>query len=519
MKKIYVLLVITIVVVPLQVLFAQWTEVSGGFPSDNVLSLAIKSSNGYIFAGTEYNGVYKSNSSGSGWGPSCSPGLYPDVYEVFSLAIDGSGYIYAGVHGSGLYRSTNDGGSWGNPSDLAGSFLPDGDIYAVAFGPTGKIYVSWDGSIYKSTDNGKNWYESKHSNGGTGGFQTIACRDSNVYVGGSYDWFYYSTNNGSSWNWEGSSSGLTKAPLSLAVNSSGDIFTGTSGGGVFKSTNYGVNWAAVNTGLTDRYINTIAINSSGVIYVGTHSSGVFTSIDNGAHWISDTTGLTNLDIRSIAFDPSGYVYAGAYKSSSNGGLWRSTALTPVELTTFTVSEKDNGAVLQWNTATEVNNYGFEIERRVVNGERQTVNSWVNIGFIKGAGTSNAPKVYSYSDAIGFSGRYIYRLKQVDNDGSYKYSNEAEVTIAVPKVFALSQNYPNPFNPSTTIEFTLAEDSHVSLKVFDMMGREVATLINQDLRAGEPHGAIFNASRLASGMYFYRLETEKSSLVKKLMLLK
>jgi hypothetical protein len=518
MKKIFVLLVIMIVVIPLQLLFAQWTKVSGGFPSDNVLSLAIKS-NGDIYAGTYSNGVYKSANSGSNWGPSCSPGLY-NVYEVYSLAIDGSGYIYAGSYYYGLYRSTNDGGSWGNPSNLSGShILPDGDIYAVGIGPTGTEYVSWDGSIYKSTDNGSNWYESKHSNGGTGGFQTIAFGSSMVYIAGSYDWFYYSTNDGSSWISEGSSSGLTNAPLSLAVNSLGYIFAGTSSGGVFKSTNGGVNWTAVNTGLTDLHINTIAINSSGVIYVGTHNSGIFTSIDNGAHWISDNSGLTNTDIRSIAFDHFGYVYAGAYKGDGTGGLWQSPALLPVELTTFIVYEKENAAVLQWNTATEVNNYGFEIERRVVNGEQQTMNSWVNIGFIKGAGTSNTPKAYSYSDAIGFSGRYVYRLKQVDNDGSYKYSNEAEVTIAVPKVFALSQNYPNPFNPSTTIEFTLAEDSHISLKVFDMMGREVATLINQDLRAGEPHSVIFNASRLASGMYFYRLETEKSSLVKKLMLLK
>jgi len=519
MKKI-AFLIIMIIVVPLQVLFAQWTEVSGGFPSDNVLSLAIKSSNGYIFAGTEHNGVYQSNSSGSGWGPSCSPGLFYDVYEVFSLAIDGSGYIYAGVYGSGLYRSTDDGHSWGNPSDMmGGNILPDGDIYAVAIGPTGKIYVSWDGSIYKSTDNGRNWYESKHSNGGTGGFQTIACRDSNVYVGGSYDWFYYSTNNGSSWNWEGSSSGLTKAPLSLAVNSLGDIFAGTSGGGVFKSTNYGVNWTAVNTGLTDLHINTIAINSSGVIYVGTLNSGIFTSIYNGAHWISDNSGLTNTDIRSIAFDTLGNVYAGAYKSNGTGGLWKSVALTPVELTTFTVCEKENTAILQWNTATEVNNYGFEIERRVVNGEQQTVNSWVKIGFVSGNGTSNISHSYSYADACVPLGTNVYRLKQIDNDGSYKYSSEAEVTIAVPKILALNQNYPNPFNPTTTIEFTVPQDGHASLTIYNSLGQLVETVFDGEAKAGTIQKAIFDASRLASGVYFSRLQYHEKMLLNKLVLMK
>ena len=198
---------------------------------------------------------------------------------------------------------------------------------------------------------------------------------------------------------------------------------------------------------------------------------------------------------------------------------------PVELTSFTAKTTNSSATLHWQTATEMNNYGFEIERRMTSPLSPPYQGgdvrggWQKIGFVQGAGTSNAPREYNFTDQRLSSGRFVYRLKQIDNDGSFKYSQEAEVTIVVPKVFALSQNYPNPFNPSTTINFTLAEDSHVSLRVFDMLGREVQTLVNGEMKAGEVHNVLFDASKLSSGLYFYRLETGKNSLVKKLVLMK
>jgi len=193
-------------------------------------------------------------------------------------------------------------------------------------------------------------------------------------------------------------------------------------------------------------------------------------------------------------------------------------LLPVELTSFTASTNGSTVMLNWHTATEVNNYGFEIERRAVNSEQSTVNSWQKIGFMKGAGTSNAPKEYSYSDATGFTGCYVYRLKQIDNDGSYKYSTEAEVTIGAPITFALSQNYPNPFNPSTMISFDLPAKSFISLKVFDLLGREVATIVSEEMLAGS-YSRIWNASNIPSGIYFYRLQAGSFTEAKKLILLR
>ena len=186
-------------------------------------------------------------------------------------------------------------------------------------------------------------------------------------------------------------------------------------------------------------------------------------------------------------------------------------LIPVELTSFTASINENDVTLNWVTATEVNNQGFEIERNSGNG-------FVKIGYVAGFGTSTETHSYSFVDASLNEGTYSYRLKQVDLDGTFEYSNVVEVDVTVPDVFALELNYPNPFNPSTRIDFSLAADSKVSLKVFDVLGQEVATLINSDLEAGS-HNIDFKASNLNSGVYIYRLQAGSFVETKKMVLMK
>ena len=172
-------------------------------------------------------------------------------------------------------------------------------------------------------------------------------------------------------------------------------------------------------------------------------------------------------------------------------------IIPVELTSFTASTNENQVTLNWSTASEINNHGFEIQRSS-NGE------FVTVGFVEGHGTTTEIQSYSYTDREITEGSYGYRLKQIDFGGAYSYSDVIEVDVTNPKEFALYQNYPNPFNPSTNIEFSLAVDSKVSLKVFDILGQEVANLISSDLVAGS-HSVDFNASLLNSGVYFYRIE--------------
>ncbi|MFA6541614.1 MAG: T9SS type A sorting domain-containing protein [Bacteroidota bacterium] len=196
---------------------------------------------------------------------------------------------------------------------------------------------------------------------------------------------------------------------------------------------------------------------------------------------------------------------------------------PVERTSFTAVVVSNKVTLNWKTATEVNNYGFEVERiRSQKSEvrsQNTAEAWSKIGFIEGNGTTNASKEYSYSDKNVNAGNYSYRLKQIDRDGKFSYSQSVEVEIgSAPMRFELAQNYPNPFNPSTVISYQLPVNSHVTLKVYDVIGREVAVLVNEGKEAGR-YAVQFDASTLSSGLYFARLASGGKLAVKQMMLLK
>ena len=189
---------------------------------------------------------------------------------------------------------------------------------------------------------------------------------------------------------------------------------------------------------------------------------------------------------------------------------------PVELTSFSANVNEGSVYLNWTTATELNNNGFEVQR-AVNSE------FHSIGFVQGHGTTTNIQNYSFVDQNVVAGKYTYRLKQVDFNGTFAYSNVVEVEILSVKEFVLEQNYPNPFNPGTTINFSLAVDSKVSLKIFDVLGQEVATLVNGQLAAGN-HPVSFDASSLNSGVYFYRIDAngsdgQKFSSVKKMILTK
>jgi hypothetical protein len=194
---------------------------------------------------------------------------------------------------------------------------------------------------------------------------------------------------------------------------------------------------------------------------------------------------------------------------------------PVELTSFIVTASNSTIILSWNTATEVNNYGFDVERRIISNQQinqPSTDAWLKDGFVQGDGTSNAPHNYSFTDNIGNAGTYSYRLKQIDNSGTFKYSMETQVTIEAPKIFSLAQNYPNPFNPTTTISFSLPSNSFVSLRIFDITGREITTIVSEEMPAGN-YSRQWNASNMPSGIYFYRIQVGSFTETKKLTLLK
>jgi hypothetical protein len=176
--------------------------------------------------------------------------------------------------------------------------------------------------------------------------------------------------------------------------------------------------------------------------------------------------------------------------------------------------KGNEIVLSWITASELNNQGFEILRFTQND-----NSWKSIGFVPGFGTTTEPKSYSFNDEDVTLGIYRYRLKQIDFNGTFKYSNEIDVGIDfIPKEFFLYQNYPNPLNPTTMIKYDLPNTSDVSLIIYDMLGRKVKELVSTRQQAGK-YEIQFNASTLTSGVYVYQLKTGQYSETKKMILQK
>jgi hypothetical protein len=192
-------------------------------------------------------------------------------------------------------------------------------------------------------------------------------------------------------------------------------------------------------------------------------------------------------------------------------------IVPVELTSFTASATGSEVTLNWTTATEVNNMGFEIERKMTN-DNETA-GWQVIGFKEGMGTTSEITTYNYSDDVSLlnADKLTYRLRQIDYNGNFEYSEEIEVEIK-PLTFSLEQNYPNPFNPSTIIRFGIPSPSHVKLAVYNSIGEEVAVLKNEMLEAGS-YDINFDASRLSAGVYFYSLKTDSYHSTKKMILIK
>jgi hypothetical protein len=237
---------------------------------------------------------------------------------------------------------------------------------------------------------------------------------------------------------------------------------------------------------------------------------IYYTTDNGATWSTQYTAPTSGAYYAMAKSRNGNLIIA---TRSDGGISSYTIIVPVELTSFTASTNNIGqVVLNWQTATETNNRMFEIQRKTDNSNYST------IGFVDGAGTSTEQHNYTYVDKNVNAGNYTYRLKQIDFDGHFQYSDEVNVSATGPATFNLAQNYPNPFNPTTNISFSIPKSGNVKLAVYNTIGQEVAVLVNGAVTAGQ-HEVTFNAASLSSGTYFYKLQTSNSIMVKKMMLLK
>jgi hypothetical protein len=229
--------------------------------------------------------------------------------------------------------------------------------------------------------------------------------------------------------------------------------------------------------------------------------GVF-QLGNGNYMVTNGAGMHIIDKQGVFIStPAAGVSARSLREVD-------MSITPVELAAFSADAEGSNVILQWSTITETNNKGFSVERRSVNDNAD----WQEITFINGMGTTTQPVNYTYTDMSLSAGKYQYRLRQIDFNGSYAYPGIVNVEVGIPSEFSLEQNYPNPFNPSTVVKFSLPAESKVTLKIFDLMGQETAEIINGNYTAGT-HAVNINAAYLSSGMYFYTITASGDNGVK------
>ncbi len=304
-------------------------------------------------------------------------------------------------------------------------------------------------------------------------------------------------------------------PTNLNVSGKHLYYAQSGGDMVITYENYPQASADANGWITFQII----IQQSGNVKIQYSNSGTSFNVDDGTVGIENSDGTKGILYRHRQYGGAIFSSPLALEFGTNSGA------LPVELSSFSASIIEQGVKLNWVTETEVGNYGFEVQRSV--SENQS-SAWKNIGFVEGFGNSNSPKEYSFIDENVAGGNYSYRLKQIDTDGKFEYSKVIEIDFSTPLNYELSQNYPNPFNPSTKISFQIVETGFTSLKVYDAIGNEVKTLVNENKPAGTytvdfsaRGGSAFggDAYTLPSGIYFYKLEAGSFVETKKMMLLK
>jgi hypothetical protein len=435
-------------------------------------------------------------------------------------------------------RSTDHGINWSNPIRLSekGGDCVDADNTVEgavpAVGPNGEIYDSWAGPLglvfTKSTDGGVSFQSNKVVTSIPGGWD--------FNVPGIYRC------NGLPITACDTSHSFTRGNIYICW---GDQRNGVDNSDVFmiKSTDEGNTWGQVKKVNNDNTTRHQFFPWMTIDQTTGHLFFIFydrrSTIDNAtdvyvAESIDGGETFNNFKISQSSFNPQSGTFFGDYTSIAafnrkvypawmrlDGAILSvytapftdTASVLPVELAHFSSSINNGKVELLWKTATEINNYGFELERKFEDNY-----DWIKIGFVRGSGNSNSPQSYSLSDWPLQIGTYKYRLKQIDLDGHFKYSNEIEVVYNNIFNFSLNQNYPNPFNPSTIISYQLSAEGFVLLKVYNVLGKEISTLVNEIKQSGV-HEVNFNASEFGSGIYMYRMTVNNFTQTRKMIVLK
>jgi photosystem II stability/assembly factor-like uncharacterized protein len=480
----------------------QWINTGYNFILFDISFPAGQSNIGYAVGSDvtyEGNGVIlKTTDNGLTWSQ-ISSGTIPGLQSVYFTSVDTG---YAAGWQDYFIKTTDGGASWTQKNvDPNVWYFLNIEFWDSNHG----IAAAAGAELFATTDAGETWTA---ATGMTQDIQDVCYAGSNtLYAVGGDEKISKSTDGGFSWTQI--YSGTFQSYL-LGVNFLNPNFgiVGGDNAKVMITTDGGTNWTTTYAGPYALYHGT-CIRDMNTMYVAGTPEQVYKSTDGGSTWVSDFTGANNVALYKVRFTENGT----GFISGSQGMILRNTDYTtPVELTSFTANNSGNDVDLNWNTATETNNSGFDVERKSGKSD------WQKITFISGYGTSSGKNSYSYIDNNLNAGLYYYRLKQIDFDGKFTYSQSVEVKVQSPENFSLEQNYPNPFNPTTTILYSVPKESNVNITVFNSLGQKVTALVDGLQQAGN-HQVVFNGSDLASGLYFVRMQAGNYNSTIKISLMK
>lgn len=473
-------------------------------PNYYSLNSITKKQDGSLFAVGDKGSFLTSTDEGVSW--NSINFTSSDINKLF-FANENIGWCAAGRY---LYKTSNGGTSWSDLLKFSGS---TSHIYydVVFFDLNNGILVgrasATAGLIQSSVDGGGGWTQRIINNPGFFYSAAYLSSKDTAFACGANGVINKTVNACTTWTSKTSNTNQTLYHIKF-INSRIGYAVGAAGT-IIKTTNGGEYWYQQESHTTSDLSDIRFYDEKHGIAVGSGGTVILTN-DSGKTWIQKSLPTNNNLTEAVIINPTT-----AFIVGNNSTILKGASLSlPVELTSFSGSVRNNIVNLNWETATEVDNYGFEIERKDKHSD------WSKIGFVEGYSTSNSPKHYSFSDKPTGTSKFTYRLKQIDNDGKFEYSDEVEVLIDnLPNGYLLEQNYPNPFNPETSIRFALKENTKATLKVYNNLGELVATLFDGITDAGRLYDLKFNGNKLASGFYFYKLEAGKYPQTRKMMLVK
>lgn len=479
--------------------------------TDSLSIISLLKSDDYILVGTT-NGVYRSYDEGQTW-QEIMNGINSNN-TINSLIVDKNGGIWIGTDGGGIFYSTNSGDTWKQIN------LINSAVQSIALNSKGEIFAGTaGGGIYCSSDKGNNWSPKGLSNLL---ISSIAINsDNKIFVGGLpnsaliRNCLFSSTDDGNSWQ-------VVNIPFygninSIKINSKGYIYIATYGEGIYVSSDGGTNWTQKNNGLSSPWVQSLIINSKNEIFAGTDGYGICMSSDNGDYWTQ--IGFPSLGIVSLGVNSDDSIFVGTYNggnynfyiSKEDGYHWQQvdSGLSNNKILTFTEDSNDN---IYAGTM-----YGGVYILYKDSSQWEPINTGLLNKYITSLTFDKNGYLYAGSIGSGVFRTVNPIITRVRIDNFNKVNS-----------YSLFQNYPNPFNPTTIIKYSIPKTSFVTLKVYDILGRNVETLINKEAQQGNYEVEFSaqggstsggNGKNLPSGIYFYRIKAGSYTSVKKMILLK